>query len=160
MCKYLIILWFSLFPILAEAATYKWVDAEGSMHFTDNPNTIPQEYLTQALENSGEDITSADPEVRRSTEQGERRAMIKNAEDARQAQIEAAKKAKEEAMKPKRTFADCVGEKMARVSGNSAYGYIAALNVAKQLCAPEFGLECDYTCCHTTASNPKRLRQW
>jgi hypothetical protein len=52
----------SSFATSACAETYKWVDDQGSMHFTDNANSIPKKYRKQALEDSWPDITTNDPD--------------------------------------------------------------------------------------------------
>jgi len=47
---------------VACAATYKWEDANG-MHFTENPNSIPEKYRSKALSEPREDITTSKPQA-------------------------------------------------------------------------------------------------
>lgn len=47
---------------IACAETYKWEDANG-MHFTENPNSIPEKYRAKALSEPREDITISKPQV-------------------------------------------------------------------------------------------------
>lgn len=47
---------------IACAATYKWEDANG-MHFTENPNSIPEKYRAKALSEPREDITTSKPQA-------------------------------------------------------------------------------------------------
>ena len=47
---------------VACAATYKWEDANG-MHFTENPNSIPEKYRSKALAEPREDITTSKPQA-------------------------------------------------------------------------------------------------
>lgn len=44
-------------PLLAQASTYQWQDDKGVLHFTDNPDRIPEKYLNRARE-----IESVKPE--------------------------------------------------------------------------------------------------
>ena len=43
----LLILGLLALSLPATAEMYKWVDAQGSVHFTDNLFNVPQEYLAQ-----------------------------------------------------------------------------------------------------------------
>lgn len=47
----LMITLFGLLPIfqLAHAEVFKWVDEKGTVHFTEDPETIPEKYRKEAL---------------------------------------------------------------------------------------------------------------
>jgi ABC-type multidrug transport system fused ATPase/permease subunit len=47
---------------IACAETYKWEDANG-IHFTENPNSIPEKYRSKALSEPREDITTSKPQA-------------------------------------------------------------------------------------------------
>jgi len=37
-------------PVPGQASTYRWLDANGVTHFTDNPDTVPDAYLSRVKE--------------------------------------------------------------------------------------------------------------
>ena len=59
--------------VSAGAATYRWTDRQGVIHYTDNPASIPQEYRDK-IEKS-EDITVRNPKVREELKDQEERAL-------------------------------------------------------------------------------------
>lgn len=65
----------------ASAETYKWTDAGGNCHFTDNLASIPKSARGAVTVDA--DITLADPDVRQEVEEGMRTAAILERETAR-----------------------------------------------------------------------------
>lgn len=63
----------------AFAETYKWTDASGSVHFSDDPAAVPKKYRGKVATTA--DITLASPEVRQEVEEGRRVAAIIQKED-------------------------------------------------------------------------------
>lgn len=68
----------------AHAATYRWVDDRGNVNFTDDPDSIPRQYRQQA--ETRKDITTRDPGVRASVENGAKRAEAIRNEETRKTQ--------------------------------------------------------------------------
>ena len=58
--------------VSAEAATYRWTDKQGVVHYTDNPASVPPEYKNKV--NKTEDITTRNPKVREELRDQEERA--------------------------------------------------------------------------------------
>lgn len=58
--------------VSAEAATYRWTDKQGVVHYTDNPASVPPEYKNKV--NKTEDITTRNPKVREELKDQEERA--------------------------------------------------------------------------------------
>ncbi|HEY3307999.1 MAG TPA: DUF4124 domain-containing protein [Desulfuromonadaceae bacterium] len=58
--------------VSAEAATYRWTDRQGVIHYTDNPASIPPEYRNKL--NKSEDITIRNPKIREELKEQEERA--------------------------------------------------------------------------------------
>ena len=77
----------------AYAETYIWVDDQGVTNFTDNANLIPKKYRKKALENSGSDITTSDPDVRRSVNESIQNNQLR--ETQRQEALESQRAAEE-----------------------------------------------------------------
>lgn len=81
--KYAILALIILSAALASADTYKWTDRNG-MHFTDNLASVPKKYRAKALAGASDDITTRDPEIARSVENGNRKRAYREAVEARE----------------------------------------------------------------------------
>ena len=61
----LITIVFLMIPFLIQAEVYKWIDDEGTVHFTDDYSNIPSFYREQLKveirEDSQEETTSSEP---------------------------------------------------------------------------------------------------
>jgi len=42
--KSLIVILLLALPLVANAATYSWIDKSGTIHFTDNPGSVPRNF--------------------------------------------------------------------------------------------------------------------
>lgn len=58
-----------IMPLGAEAATYSWTDASGTMHFTDDPGAVPKKFRKKARQVDGDaPAPAASPSTRAATE--------------------------------------------------------------------------------------------
>ncbi len=55
------VLFLFLLSLSAHGVTYKWVDKNGVVNFTDDPERVPPEYRDQVEREVGEDTSSAKP---------------------------------------------------------------------------------------------------
>jgi hypothetical protein len=63
--------------VAADAATYRWTDSQGVIHFTDSFESVPSEYLHKIVKE--EDITIRNPQIREEVRQEEERARQEEA---------------------------------------------------------------------------------
>lgn len=56
--KRLVLLFLFLIPVSAGSATYSWTDRTGTVHFTDDPGSVPKQYRKKALQQAGGDDTA------------------------------------------------------------------------------------------------------
>jgi hypothetical protein len=59
------------------AATYRWIDDQGVVNFTDNLEAVPTKYRHKVLK--GPDITTRDPRISEEVKQQEERARKEDA---------------------------------------------------------------------------------
>ena len=68
--KIVVILSFLTVPSFVSAEIYKWVDGKGTVHFTDDPVTIPQEYWEKTeSRKTEEDYMTIEERIRAKQEQ-------------------------------------------------------------------------------------------
>lgn len=63
--------------LTSDAQTYRWTDAQGVMHFTDSPESIPAGSRGRVV--TGDDITIRDSKVREEIRQHEERTRLEEA---------------------------------------------------------------------------------
>jgi Domain of unknown function (DUF4124) len=63
--------------VAADAATYRWTDSQGVIHFTDSFESVPSEYRHKVVKE--EDITIRNPQIREEVRQEEERARQEEA---------------------------------------------------------------------------------
>jgi len=54
---------FLLLATVAQAETYRWIDSEGTVHFSDSPGKVPAAYRSSAKMEEAADNSSAAPQV-------------------------------------------------------------------------------------------------